>query len=225
MKQEETFKEKLKKISWLSYKRIKNKFVGVSRKDVQSYWSNPVDKPNQPNNYVINKASHKYSKVLLREVKKVLRKEDSILELGCNVGRNLNYLYQEGYTNINGIEINKEAVKLMGKAYPNMKSKTKISVGDIESKIKEIRDKELDLIFTIAVLMHLPRDSDFVFKEMVRVTKKYIIIIESENCKETWTHYPRDYKKIFEDLGMKQIKEVVYGDYNLRVFKKEGRRT
>ena len=35
----------------------------------------------------------------------------SILELGCNVGRNLNYLFTKGFRSLSDIEINKRAIE------------------------------------------------------------------------------------------------------------------
>ena len=49
-----------------------------------------------------------------------VKKENSILEVGCNVGRNLNHLWNAGYKNLNGIEISEIAVARGLKAYPHL---------------------------------------------------------------------------------------------------------
>ncbi len=40
-------------------------------------------------------------------------KEDSFLDLGCNVGRYLNYLAIKGFTNIYGVDVGKSALQHM----------------------------------------------------------------------------------------------------------------
>jgi len=122
---------------------------------------------------------------------------DSILELGCNVGRNLNYLRTKGYKNLTGVELNKEAVKNSLKGF-------KIFDSSIEDFLKKSETK-YGLIFTMAVLEHLPKKSEWVFAEMSK-RAKYILTIEDEKSLNKIC-FPRNYKKIFESLGMKQIYE------------------
>ena len=62
--------------------------------EVHKYWENPQDGTNQPKNYVIGVSKSEY---LFDKIKQ-FNKEFKILEIGCNVGRNLDYLYQQGYT-------------------------------------------------------------------------------------------------------------------------------
>ena len=57
----------------------------------------------------------------------------------------------------------------------------------------------------MAVLEHLPKESEWIFEKMVKHSK-HIITIEDEKSINKIC-FPRNYKKIFEDLGMKQIYE------------------
>jgi hypothetical protein len=77
----------------------------------------------------------------------------------------------------------------------------------VEEVIKEFEDRRYEAIFTMAVLEHIHSDSKWVFKEIVRVSKKYLITIEDER-RVSWRHFPRHYRKIFEKVGMKQIEEI-----------------
>jgi len=41
-----------------------------------------------------------------------------ILEIGCNVGRNLNHLYENGFKQLTGIEISENAINALKRMYP-----------------------------------------------------------------------------------------------------------
>ena len=48
----------------------------------------------------------------------------------------------------------------------------------LEDVIAEVGDDAYDAVFTMAVLMHILPESEWVFAEMVRITKKHLIVIE-----------------------------------------------
>jgi len=153
----------------------------------------------------------------------------SIFEIGTNVGRNLNYLFYNGYKNLHGIEINKKAIDLMKKFYPDLEAS--IINGPLEHNIKDIPDNQFSLTFSMAVLMHLSPQSHFIFKEISRITNDFIIIIELENYYHPPNFYPRSYYDIFTKLGWKQIHSEYpqhetfptnHSKYVMRVFTKNG---
>ncbi len=195
-----------------------------SRTQLHTYWRHPGDQHNSPEGYI---GTLENSEFLLKLIKKYVNPQEKILEIGCNVGRNLNYLFGAGYKNLESIEISKEALDLMKKTYPQMASSVKIHNNSVEDTIKNFKDNSFDLVFTMAVLEHIHPDSEFIFLEMARITKKYLVTIESEKDL-SWRHFPRKYKKVFETLGMRQIeqfncKEIkdLGPNFWARVFKKE----
>src|SRR3990167_3008772 len=194
----------------------------MTTKDVDNlnYWKNPGDN-NSATNYLDTEKNQKRTESLFKIIEKYATKEFSILELGCNVGRNLNKLYREGYKNVIGIEISELAVKVGEKEYPELRGKIMISA--IEDKIKEL--PPYDIIFTRAVLEHIMTTSEWIFPEIERMTKGYLITIEYEKS-STWKHYPRNYKEVFKN--MEQVEERIMtpedglsSDFVLRVFKKK----
>lgn len=169
-----------------------------SKDELHGYWRNP-DKMNDPATYL---ESGKRSEYLVSLVKQHASADASIIELGCNVGRNLHYLWEAGYRNLSGVEINEQAIKLMRERFPDMQPT--IYQGALEDRVKDLG--RYDLVFTMAVLEHIHRDSEWVFKEMARITQKCLITIEDEkNVSER--HFPRNYRQIFESLGMRQVYE------------------
>jgi 2-polyprenyl-3-methyl-5-hydroxy-6-metoxy-1,4-benzoquinol methylase len=163
------------------------------------------------------------SEFLLALVKQYVSTDASIIELGCNVGRNLNHLWEAGYKNLAGVEINKQAIRLMHEGFQDMKAT--IHQGTIEDMIKGLG--QYDLVFRIAVLEHIHSDSEGVFAEIARITKRYLITIEGEKNVVSELHFPRNYKNIFEEVGLRQIyekhlsqKEGLNTKFYARVFEK-----
>ena len=162
--------------SSLGKKLVKQK----SKKDVQNYWKNPDDPEyNSPQAYLESKT--KNTKILVDIFNQYFpNKNIKILELGCNVGRNLNQLFDEGFKDLYAIEINAEAIELMKKSFPNTFSSTNIFNSPIEDTIKKFVDNEFDVVFSMAVLMHIHYDSNWIFEHIARITKRYLITMENE---------------------------------------------
>lgn len=127
-------------------------------------------------------------------MKRYSNSNPNILEIGCNVGQNLNYLFSAGFDKLTGIEISEDAVVLMKKSYPRMAKNAKIINKPVEDAIGTFKENEFDIVFTMAVLEHIHPDSDFIFPEMARITNRYLITIEDERW-VSWRHFPRNYKK------------------------------
>jgi 2-polyprenyl-3-methyl-5-hydroxy-6-metoxy-1,4-benzoquinol methylase len=139
----------------------------------QEYWASPYDEPNSPIAY---SKHNKRSEYLLSVLPLYVKNTESILEIGCNIGRNLNALFENGYTNLTGIDINAEALKQSKKVYPNLD--VNLINQTIENWVSE-KDK-FDCIFSMAVMVHIPYESDWVFKKISKKAKKTLITIEDE---------------------------------------------
>lgn len=195
-----------------------------SLEEVQDYWQNQnIGDKNAFTDYLNN---FEGSEIFVSVVKKYLPNNNDarVLEIGSNVGRNLNAMLKNGYMNLSGIEINSNAVEAMKTHYPELAKKVRIYNTTVEEKIREFADNEFVLVFTVAVLMNIHSESEWIFSEMVRIAKKFIIIFEDETGNAT-KNFPRDYKKIFENLGMKQIQYIDSLPhwrpiYKTRIFKK-----
>lgn len=144
---------------------------------------------------------------LFKEVLPSLDKNSPILEIGCNVGRSLNYLYKHGYRNLTGIEIGKEAVELMRATFPEMYQNSKIIIGDATEVIKGFNTGEFELIFCHSVLVNIHPKYNYIFKEMARVSRKFILALENEG---SYQAYPRDFKKMFERQKYKMVVSKVF---------------
>ena len=196
-----------------------------TREEIYRYLNDMSIESNRPETYA------KYnlvSEFVFGQIKTLdLKKDDPILELGCNVGRNLNYLYQHGFNNLHGIELSSTATSTMKKFYPEMVNRSTILEGTIEDKIKEIKDGSMALTFSNNVLYSIHPYSNFVFDDIARISSKYVMTIEVENS-YYWGMFPRDYGLIFTKLGFKMLEDklvspnpsVETNRHTLRIFKR-----
>ncbi len=168
-------------------------------KSAVDYWSSRKDGENGYAVYKQNDAGVR-SAFLVNLVNSLkLPLNARICEPGCNVCRNLYYLEKAGYTNLIGFDVNKHALE---NAYSVQANLTESSI----SLYFNYRVK-YDLIFTMAVLEHIPYDMEYVFQNIADSTK-YLITIEDERSNHTKRHFPRNYKTVFENLGMRQIGSI-----------------
>ncbi len=144
-----------------------------------------------------------------------LDRDIRILEVGTNVGLQLNLLSKMGFQNLYGIEINPSAIEIsheINKGFPIYIIKA--SAFDIPFK-----DNWFDLVCTSGILIHIhPKDVYTAMSEIYRCTKKYIWCLEyftNEGYKEIIYRgksnllWKTDFKKLFLDNfpKLKLIKE------------------
>ena len=164
----------------LSLLRKKITLKKKSYEDLLNYFRNPpkqtVDGLNvSPERYARPELLNR-SEFLYDFIKKYTDVSEHVLELGCGVCRNLNYLSENGYKHIHGIDINEEAILLSTKLYPGLKeSKENLKINSLEEGLKEYRDREFGLVFTMCTLMHIhPKVEKRVFEELPYGEGSYI---------------------------------------------------
>lgn len=90
--------------------------------------------------------------------------EGKILELGCHKGHLLNELFQNGYKNLDAIDI-KDL-----REYENLKKYTKFFELDLNKKLLPFQNNSFDLLYSLQVLEHL-ENPHFFARECRRVLK------------------------------------------------------
>lgn len=168
------------------------------------YWRQPAPSiSNRPEAYIDFPARSEYLVQLINEHALVSR-QAKILEIGTNVGRNLAKLFSEGFHNLTGIEISQPAIELMKTTYPEMYADSTIHNAAVEEIIESFGDNEFDLVYTMGVLMHIHRDSEWVFEHIARIAK-LLIAIEAESGTSDNIRFPREYQPAFEQYGCMQL--------------------
>lgn len=103
--------------------------------------------------------------IFLKEVDRGIK----ILEVGSNIGLQLQSLQKMGFSNLFGVEINKEAI-----VECNKRSKDIYIVYGLASDIP-FKDGFFDLVFTSGLLIHIPPPClNIVLKEIYRCSNQYI---------------------------------------------------
>jgi SAM-dependent methyltransferase len=141
------------------------------------------------------------SQTIINRLSPLITKEDSFLEIGCNIGRNLNHLWQAGYQNVRGIEISEHAVKRLRVEYPCL-AMIPVDVGPAELFIQKYDSRSIDVVFSMSALEHLHPDKRFLFREVARVARKYVLAIEPRDGKRSHMQYPWDMKSEFTATGL-----------------------
>lgn len=176
---------------------------GVDPRDqLHEYWRNPGG-PNDPERYL---EPIERSQFLMDVVRPYLSPDAPILEIGCNVGRNLAHVFDAGCRELTGIDINADAIALLRSTFPELGSTATLIVAPVEDVIKDLPDGGFDLVYTMAVLEHIHPDSEWIFGEMVRITRSILVTVEDEHGVSAH-HTPRDYEAIFSALGARQVAE------------------
>src|SRR5829696_3759674 len=95
----------------------------------------------------------------------------SVLEVGCNVGANLRWIAPRiGAENTHGVDINEKALEIAREQIPG------VDVRRAAARELPYDDSSVDLAFTTGVLIHQPPDElDAVMREIVRVSRRYVI--------------------------------------------------
>ena len=175
--------------------------------ETEGYWRRPDDGSNQPEDYLNPQRGHSRSRFLLELIGNRLAPSTGALEVGCNVGRNLQHLADSGWAPLAGIEINPEAVRLLHEHQPGLGA-ADIYNEPAETALTGIEDGSFGLVFTMAVLVHIhPEVAETVFDGMARVCDRTLIVIEDEHTSASWRHFKREYRSVFEGRGLKQVHE------------------
>jgi spore coat polysaccharide biosynthesis protein SpsF len=119
-------------------------------------------------------AEEKLRETFWRDLTKLLPEAKSYLEIGCNVGLNLEPIYRANpQLNIVGVEPNQYALKI---AAEKAMGKYTVVDGNIFNLSPELK---ADLVFTCTVLIHIaPKDLLSALNNLYTASNKYLLAME-----------------------------------------------
>ncbi len=138
------------------------------------------------------------SEILLNEIELMSQdKNSAILDLGCNVGRHLNALWDKGYRNLHGVDIQQAALDHMEKLFPDMKRASIIQHGTFQEYLPSIDDSFFHVVFTHGATIELVPPSFPICQEMARVSRSAVVLAINESSHS----YPRLWEREFLSAG------------------------
>jgi SAM-dependent methyltransferase len=129
----------------------------------------------------------------------------SVLEVGTNSGPNLEGLRRAGYTRLAGVEINPAAIAEMQRVFPELAETATVHEGHAEQVLAGLPASSQDLVFSMAVLIHVHPASHRVMEEMVRVSRGHVCVLEAEDVTCGYI-FARNYRRVFERLGCTEVR-------------------
>ncbi len=116
----------------------------------------------------------------------------SALELGCNIGLNLQALkWVDPEIQLQGVEINQRAAEVAAEK----------KIADIRqaSIIDKLDLPKADLTFTKTVLIHInPEHLDDVYANLVRLSNRYVLVVEYYNPAPVTVSYRGNQERLFK---------------------------
>lgn len=118
---------------------------------------------------------------LLREILVATVGTDAaVLEPGCSAGRHLAHLYEGGFDDLSGIDLNEESFAVLADHYPELAADGSFYRGAIEAVVPEFDDGAFDAVYTVETLQHLPPASEDAFAELARIAGEVLVTVENE---------------------------------------------
>jgi len=172
----------------------------MERDQLLEFWQQREPDGNVPEGYL----GPTWRSELLAELLADIPKHARILEIGCNVGRNLAHLADQGYSRLEGIEISPHAVDLLRASYPQL-ADSKVHLGAVEEVMPRLSES-YDVVFTMAVLEHIHPDSVEVFDDIARLGGTVLAIEPRPERSPTGSRqFPHDLRSELGRRGMELV--------------------
>lgn len=156
-------------------------------------------------------------------------RDAAVLELGCNVGRHLAHLHDDGFSDLAGVDLNPEAVDALGETYPGLAAAGEFVVADLVDFLAGLPDGAYDAVYSVETLQHVAPADETAFDDAARVTGDLLVTVENEGGVDGPGHdrtrvddlplYHRDWAHVFASRGLRAVVEDERGRDTLRAFR------
>jgi SAM-dependent methyltransferase len=124
----------------------------------------------------------------------------AILDMGCNVGRHLDYLYRQGYRGLRGVDWSNAALRDMARRYPEMHAHSRLVNASFEDFLSG-RPDPVDLVYTRGATFELVHPRFPLIREVCRIARRYVVLVISE----AGHAYPRFWEYEFAREGFELV--------------------
>ena len=160
----------------------------------------------KPSAYIIDEPGH-----LLQRVLANTNPDESVLDMGCNSGANLNFLYHHGYRHLYGVDVGGQALALFSETFPDTYACADVKHDLFQHYLLQCPDGMVDVVHSNGATLELVHPSFPIVKQMCRVARRAVMV----DIQERGHAYPRDYIAQFRAAGF----ELVYRDRPLDLVK------
>jgi SAM-dependent methyltransferase len=209
----------------------------VDSNDVHRHWS--ARSGAYSPEYYAYYGPNETSELLADAIDRFAGSDPSILELGCSSGRHLAHLFEAGYEDVAGVEINEEAFDVMAEAYPELAAAGTFYHDAIESVVREFDDDAFDVVYSVETLQHLHPDAEWAFAELARVAGSLLVTVENEGDEnegagesdadgegdadvnyvdDEFPLYYRDWNDVFTGVGLAEVESKSLDRDTFRAF-------
>jgi hypothetical protein len=150
-----------------------------------------------PSGYIISEPGG-----LLKRVLATTGPDKSVLDMGCNSGANLNFLYQAGFRNLYGVDAGRQALVTFARTFPETYACANVSHGLFQHYLLHCPDGMVEVIHSNGATLELVHPSFPIVAQMCRVARKSVMV----DIVERGHAYPRYYISQFKRQGF----ELVY---------------
>jgi SAM-dependent methyltransferase len=139
---------------------------------------------------------------LMQEVMRVSPDRNAtIVDMGRNVGRHLNFLYEAGYRNLCGVDFSSTALSEMVSRYPLMHAAGQFYEMSFEEFLTKT-DRPVDLAYTRGATFELMHPSFPLIKELCSRVRRHVVLA----IHEAGHYYPRCWEYEFARQGFELVK-------------------
>ena len=139
---------------------------------------------------------------LLRRLLATTSPDESVLDLGCNSGANLNFLYQGGFRKLYGVDAGRQALNLFSQTFPETFASTQVTHDLFQHYLLQCPDRMVDVVHSNGATLELVHPSFPIVAQMCRIARSSVMVDISERGHA----YPRYYISQFRYQGF----ELVY---------------
>lgn len=120
------------------------------------------------------------SQVQMDEIAALVSQPDSaILDMGCNVGRHLDYLHRHGYRNLHGVDWSAAALRDMASRYPEAHAAAKLTNASFEDFLSG-SPPLVDLVYTRGATFELVHPSFPLIRRVCAIARRHVVLVISE---------------------------------------------
>jgi len=138
---------------------------------------------------------------LLRRLLATTSPDESVLDMGCNSGANLNFLYQAGFRKLYGVDAGRQALDLFSKTFPEAYASSQVTHDLFQHYLLQCPDRMVDVVHSNGATLELVHPSFPIVAQMCRIAGKSVMV----DIMERGHAYPRCYIAQFKRHGFELI--------------------